>query len=173
MTGISTETAQRLLETALPGNDAKAPTVRGWLAALLRTAWIKREVFKRPFGWSGAWEDDIYRALIAAGIIAGELDEDGDLSRDFDYDAADQVILAAIEAMGVASGPGAPVSGEPVTPTPGQTARDPQAERDYAEWRGWLDGQGYDFDDDSYQAEAFTAGMEAERALTAAQEPPH
>jgi hypothetical protein len=111
MTGISTETAQRLLETALPDNDAKATTVRGWLAALLRAAWIKREVFKRPFGWSGAWEDDIYRALIAAGIIAGELDEDGDLSRDFDYDAADQVILAAIEAMAVPGGAGAPVSG--------------------------------------------------------------
>jgi hypothetical protein len=47
-------------------------------------------------------------------------------------------------------------------------ARDLQAEQDHAEWHGWMDAQGYDFADDSYQAEAFAAGMQAERDLAAA-----
>jgi hypothetical protein len=51
------------------------------------------------------------------------------------------------------------------------TPRDLQAEQDHAEWHGWMDAQGYDFADDSYQAEAFAAGMQAERDLAAAQEP--
>lgn len=48
------------------------------------------------------------------------------------------------------------------------TPRDHQAEQDHAEWHGWMDAQGYDFADDSYQAEAFAAGMQAERDLAAA-----
>jgi hypothetical protein len=50
-------------------------------------------------------------------------------------------------------------------------ARDLQAEQDHAEWHGWMDAQGYDFADDSYQAEAFAAGMQAERDLAATEEP--
>lgn len=49
--------------------------------------------------------------------------------------------------------------------------RDPQAEQDHAEWRGWMEAQGYQFDDDSYQAEAFAAGMQAQRDLDAAAGP--
>jgi hypothetical protein len=52
---------------------------------------------------------------------------------------------------------------------PGQ--RDLQAEQDHAEWRGWMKAQGYAFDDDSYQAEAFAAGMEAQRDLDGRDEP--
>jgi hypothetical protein len=46
--------------------------------------------------------------------------------------------------------------------------RDVPAEQDYAEWRGWMEAQDYHFDDDSYQAEAFAAGMQAQRDLDAA-----
>jgi hypothetical protein len=51
-------------------------------------------------------------------------------------------------------------------------ARDLRAEQDHAEWHGWMDAQGYDFADDSYQAEAFAAGMHAERDLAAVHETP-
>jgi hypothetical protein len=52
-----------------------------------------------------------------------------------------------------------------------QDQRDVPAEQDYAEWRGWMEAQNYHFDDDSYQAEAFAAGMQAQRDLNDAQGP--
>lgn len=47
------------------------------------------------------------------------------------------------------------------------TARDPQAEREHAEWTGWYDGE-RDTDEADASCEAFTAGMQAQRDLTAA-----
>ena len=55
-------------------------------------------------------------------------------------------------------------------PTPGQAPGSLHEMPEYAKWRGWLAEENYDFDDDSYQAEAFLAGMNAARDL-AAQEP--
>jgi hypothetical protein len=47
--------------------------------------------------------------------------------------------------------------------------RDLRAEEMHAEWHGWMAAQGYDItDDDRALAEAFAAGMQAERDLAAA-----
>lgn len=53
-------------------------TVRQYLHTLLKDLWIHKEGFsgKRPFGNSG-WEYEIYAALINAGFVEGELDQEG------------------------------------------------------------------------------------------------
>jgi hypothetical protein len=58
-------------------------------------------------------------------------------------------------------------------PTPERPERDPQAEQDCAEWRGWMEANAYSThpDDCEGMAEAFEAGMWAARDLGAAQEP--
>lgn len=55
------------LSLALPKNDAGAETVRGYLYALLATAWDEEEGFsgKRPFGNSG-WKREIVGPLVKA-----------------------------------------------------------------------------------------------------------
>jgi hypothetical protein len=63
---------------------------------------------------------------------------------------------------------GLPYSQQNFAGDPAAAQRDVPAERDYAEWRGWMEAQDYHFDDDSYQAEAFAAGMQAQRDLDAA-----
>jgi len=57
-------------------------TIREYLCALLTKLWEKGERFsgKSPFGNSG-WEYDLYAALISAGAVEGDLDEDGRLDR--------------------------------------------------------------------------------------------
>lgn len=56
-----------------------------------------------------------------------------------------------------------------MTHVPAIPPRDPEEEQDYAEWRAWLDAEGYDFADDGYQAEAFGAGMQAARGMVPAE----
>lgn len=54
------------------------------------------------------------------------------------------------------------------------TARDPQGEREFAEFTGWMEAQGHDPGDDSVvygsgdMIDAFTSGMQAQRDLDAA-----
>jgi hypothetical protein len=52
--------------------------IREYLRELLSRLWSEGESFsgKRPFGNSG-WEYDLYVALVAAGAVEGDLDEDG------------------------------------------------------------------------------------------------
>lgn len=52
--------------------------IREYLRELLIKLWNEGEGFsgKRPFGNSG-WEYDLYVALIAAGAVEGDLDEEG------------------------------------------------------------------------------------------------
>lgn len=87
---------------ALPmgGNDAGATTVRGYLIALLSELWREGEGFsgKRPFGNSG-WHYELYRPLIVAGLVDGELDEWGGVER-VDAAIADELIADAILALG-------------------------------------------------------------------------
>jgi hypothetical protein len=54
-------------------------------------------------------------------------------------------------------------------PTPERPERDPQAEQDHAEWRGWMEANAYSThpDDCEGMAEAFEAGMRAARDLAA------
>jgi hypothetical protein len=100
-------TPQQLLDLPLPDNDSGASTVRGYLVALLTELWREEDQFsgKRPFGTSG-WQHDLYVPMVKAGIIAGRLDEDGDVE-DVDTATADRLILAAIAALGSAEVPSA------------------------------------------------------------------
>lgn len=92
-------TPQQLLDLPLPENDSGASTVRGYLVALLATLWREDECFsgKRPFG-NSSWQYDIYEAMTKAGIVDGQLDEDGYVER-LDVPAADELILAAIQSL--------------------------------------------------------------------------
>jgi hypothetical protein len=92
-------TPEQLLDLPLPENDSGASTVRGYLVALLTTLWEEEEGFsgKRPFGNSG-WQYDLYAPMIEAGIVGGEIDEDGYVER-ADAAAADKLILAAIQSL--------------------------------------------------------------------------
>lgn len=92
---------QRLLDLELPDNDSGAPTVRGYLAALLAELWREEADFsgKRPFGNSG-WQYDVYAAMVRAGLVSGRFDENGWCVEDADTRAADALILAAIESLG-------------------------------------------------------------------------
>lgn len=94
-------TPQRVLALPMPDdNDAGATTIGEYLIKLLATLWDEKEGFdgKRPFGNSD-WDGDLVVALIQAGAIEGELDEDGYINS-CDDDAAEELIAAAIQALG-------------------------------------------------------------------------
>lgn len=87
----------RALNAPVEGRGVRGDTVRCFLSALLTTLWDEDEGFsgKRPFGNSD-WKHDVYEALVKAGVVDGDLDEDGYLDH-ADYDAADQLIQDAIK----------------------------------------------------------------------------
>lgn len=112
--------AQRLLDLPLPDNDADAATVRDYLIALLRKLWAGGEDFiKRPFGNSG-WQYEVYAPMVAAGLIDGKLDEDGWLEHADDR-AADALMDAAIQALGLAEHAEPRTAAGHPTHTPGDT----------------------------------------------------
>lgn len=88
-----------ILNLPMEQNDADAETIRDYLKALLTELWIEEEGFsgKRPFGNSG-WQYDVYAALINAGKIDGELDEDGCVD-ECDTEKADKLIIKAIAKL--------------------------------------------------------------------------
>lgn len=93
---------QRALALPMPDdNDADAATIGEYLIKLLARLWDEKEAFdgKRPFGNSD-WDGELIVALIQAGAIEGELDEDGYINS-CDDDAAEELIAAAIQALGV------------------------------------------------------------------------
>lgn len=94
-------TAKQVLDT--PMDRSETPTIRDYLIKLLSTLWAESSDFssKRPFGMSD-WQWVVYIALIKAGLVAGSLDEDGDVE-DCDTGAADNLMLMAIEALGAHS----------------------------------------------------------------------
>lgn len=59
-------------------NDAGAKTVGEYLVYLAWIMWVETDGAdgKRPFGNSG-WTNEVESALVAAGMIDGEIDEDG------------------------------------------------------------------------------------------------
>lgn len=92
--------ARAILRTPMPDeNDADAETVGDYLITLLAAVWREADQFsgKRPFGNSG-WKQDIAKALIVAGHVAGRLDEDGCVD-DLDDEAADRMVRSAIDAL--------------------------------------------------------------------------
>jgi hypothetical protein len=108
-----------------PGNDADASTVREYLLELIATLWRQGDGFssKRPFGES-TWQYSIYTALLRAGLVTGQFDEDGYV-RDVDYAAADDLICRAIRD----------VLGHRPLPPAGQVAYEA------TEWCAWYGGE--------------------------------
>lgn len=88
---------REMLLIPMGDNDAGATTIGGYLQELLNKIWEEAERFngKRPFG-NSAWEHELYRPLIAAGVTNGTLDEDGGVK---DKGDADQVVFEIIAAL--------------------------------------------------------------------------
>ena len=95
-----TFTPQQVLALPMSENDANAATIRDYLITLLATLWDEKDGFdgKRPFGNSD-WDSDLIVALIRAGVIEGEVDEDGYIGS-CDDDAAEELIAGAVQALG-------------------------------------------------------------------------
>ena len=74
-------------------------TIREYLYELLKRLWEEGEGFssKRPFGNSG-WQTDLFVPLIIAGVVKGEVDEDGYVER-VDSKAATQEINRLIAEL--------------------------------------------------------------------------
>ncbi|HEY8878251.1 MAG TPA: hypothetical protein VIN03_11845 [Roseateles sp.] len=84
------------LKFAKKDADSGAKSVREYLRELLSELWHEEECFsgKRPFGNSG-WQWDVYRELVAANLVNGQLDRDGNLE-DFDEEAGALLMQAVI-----------------------------------------------------------------------------
>lgn len=95
---VGTTKVEQALDAPI-GCNGQPGTLRDYLRILLLTLWEEQDGFsgKRPFGDSG-WDNDIFEALVRAGVVDGELDEDGYLE-DVDEDAANELVRAAIEAV--------------------------------------------------------------------------
>jgi HPt (histidine-containing phosphotransfer) domain-containing protein len=91
--------AAQLLEMPVHASDAEGMvTVRRWLAGLLHATWTGRHLL----GLAGRyWDGGLYAPMCAAGMVAGSYGVDG-YGHDADLDRADELILAAIDAMGQA-----------------------------------------------------------------------
>jgi hypothetical protein len=74
-------------------------TIKDYLKELLITLWQEGEGFssKRPFGNSD-WQYDVYQPLIAHGIVAGKLDEEGYID-ECDTVAAEKRVLELIASL--------------------------------------------------------------------------
>lgn len=75
-------------------------TIRDYLRILLEKLWLEKDSFssKHPFGNSD-WERDIYKPLVVAGLIKGEIDDWGSVYVDRDHrDDADAYVQKLIRA---------------------------------------------------------------------------
>lgn len=93
-------TGKEILAIPLGKNDADVDNVRDYLIKLLNTVWEHEEGFsgKRPFG-NGGWKHEVYKGLLAAGVVEGKLDSDGYIE-ELDERMADKLIYKAIAALG-------------------------------------------------------------------------
>lgn len=89
-----------ILDLPLGGNDANANTIREYFRTMMVELWIRGESFsgKRPLGNSG-WEYPVYEALVKAGLIEGQVDENGYIIGDFDRDKAHSLVTEALKAL--------------------------------------------------------------------------
>lgn len=80
MTNLKAHTPLDLLNTTMDYNDAKASTVRVYLATLLLNVWRLDEEFdgKRPFG-NSSWWVELGEAFVNAGYA--NADENGEPDR--------------------------------------------------------------------------------------------
>jgi hypothetical protein len=125
MSDVTSEKARAVLDLDIGDNDSGAPTVRGYLLALLAELWREEQGFsgKRPFGNSG-WQYDIYKPMVAAGLATGTLDADGYLDT-VNTREADALILAAIAELGAEAGAMSGGSADADAPEPLIVSEDP------------------------------------------------
>lgn len=92
-------TGEEILAIEMEDNDAGARTVREYLVLLARQCWMEGEGFsgKRPFGNSG-WHYEVYGALMRAGAITGDFDEEGCIN-DCDTDAGYKLVMMALSTL--------------------------------------------------------------------------
>lgn len=89
-----------VLNLPIPVHRQPTPiTLRDYLIELLATLWEEGDGFssKRPLGMSD-WQWIVYREMVKAGMVTGELDDEDLL--DVDHRAADALIVAAIRSFG-------------------------------------------------------------------------
>lgn len=92
--------ARQILDLPMGSNDADADTIRDYLVAIVAKVWMENEEFsgKYPFGNSD-WQYELYKPLVLHGFVGGSLDTDYGHLESADEDAADTLILAAIEHL--------------------------------------------------------------------------
>lgn len=92
-----------LLDLTIPEHKSGATTVRAYLVELLYKLWLEESDFdsKRPWR-SSHWQYDLYEPMIRAGLVEGSFDESGNV-RNLDKAAADDLVLSAIQQLGVSS----------------------------------------------------------------------
>ena len=89
-----------ILEIKIENDDfPKKTTIKDYLKRLLETVWEEQEMFsgKRAFGNSD-WCYDLYIPLIKAGVIDGELDEDGYVNK-CDNPKGHKIIMDCIKSF--------------------------------------------------------------------------
>lgn len=91
------------LDCPMGENDAGASTIREYLQELLITLLAEEECFsgKRPFGNSG-WLGDLAEPLVKAGLVKGQLADDGEGGQyldGYDEDALYKRLKSAVRAM--------------------------------------------------------------------------
>ena len=95
------EAAQVVVEG--PSGSGKV-TVVEYLKALLTELWQEEEGFsgKRPFGDSG-WQFDVYKGFVAAKLIKGDIDTEGeeDWLNECDGEAGLALVLEVIKLLKV------------------------------------------------------------------------
>lgn len=93
-----TEKARVGLDVKFQSDDLGKVTFREYFHKLLQTLWYEDEGFsgKRPFGNSG-WSWDLFRGLVANGLVTGSFDKYGDV--DLDIDEASVLIQTMISVM--------------------------------------------------------------------------
>lgn len=75
-------------------------TLRQYLYDLMSTLWCEQDGFsgKRPFGNSG-WDYEIYLPLVEAGLVKGEIDEDGYITKLDDVEANEFVLTKILQPL--------------------------------------------------------------------------
>ena len=95
---ISPEVLQQTAQLVVK-HERSEITIREYLKLLLKTLWEEVDGFsgKRPFG-NSAWQYDVYKPMVKAGIIPGKFDSFG-YAAGVDTDRADEIIQALIASL--------------------------------------------------------------------------